>query len=156
MLYLAVLVYSSALLAANLLVAQFGPAVTPVNSFLLIGLDLALRDWMQMRLSPKAMAALIAATGVVTYWLNPSAGGIALASSVSFVVAALVDWAAFCRTSGSWLRRSVVSNLAGAGVDSLVFPLLAFGGLMPAIVLLQFAAKAAGGAAWASAFSRIK
>jgi len=49
-------------------------------------------------------------------------------------------------------KRPVVkqngSNVAGAAVDSLVFPTIAFGGLMPQIVLLQFAAKVLGGFVW--------
>ena len=40
------------------------------------------------------------------------------------------------------------SNVAGAAVDSLIFPTLAFGALMPHIVAMQFAAKVAGGALW--------
>jgi hypothetical protein len=39
--------------------------------------------------------------------------------------------------------------VAGAAVDSLIFPTLAFGALLPHIVALQFVAKVAGGAAWA-------
>jgi hypothetical protein len=73
---------------------------------------------------------------------------IAVASTVAFTAAALVDWAVFARLPGSWLRRSNASNVAGAAVDSLIFPTLAFGALMPQIVLLQFAAKVAGGAVW--------
>ena len=63
--------------------------------------------------------------------------------------AALVDWAAFARLRGSWLRRANGSNVAGAAVDSLLFPTIAFGALMPHIVALQFVAKVAGGALWA-------
>jgi hypothetical protein len=48
------------------------------------------------------------------------------------------------------------SNVAGAAVDSLIFPTLAFGALMPAIVLAQFAAKVAGGAVWAYLMSRVR
>jgi len=33
-------------------------------------------------------------------------------------------------------------------VDSLIFPTLAFGALMPHIVAMQFVAKVAGGALW--------
>ena len=52
------------------------------------------------------------------------------------------------------MRRSMGSNVVGAAVDSLIFPTLAFGALMPAIVLMQFAAKAAGGAMWAALMNR--
>jgi hypothetical protein len=40
------------------------------------------------------------------------------------------------------------SNVVSSGVDSLIFPTLAFGQLMPVIVIGQFAAKVLGGAVW--------
>lgn len=149
MLYLAIAIYAAAMIGANLSVATWGPAVSPVNAFFLIGLDLALRDWLHVRLRPVQMGALIAATGLLTYMLNPAAGMIAIASSVAFTAAALVDWTTFARLRGSWLYRANGSNLAGAAVDSLLFPTIAFGALMPGIVLAQFVAKVAGGAIWA-------
>jgi hypothetical protein len=36
--------YIAAITAANLLVAEFGPVISPLNAFFLIGLDLSLRD----------------------------------------------------------------------------------------------------------------
>jgi queuosine precursor transporter len=144
----AIAVYAATIIAANLLVAQFGPAITPLLAFFCIGLDLALRDWLQIRLARWHMAALIVCTGIVTYLLNPAADKIALASAASFMVAALADWWAFNTLAGSWLRRSVGSNVVGAAVDSLMFPTLAFGALLPGIVAAQFIAKTAGGALW--------
>jgi uncharacterized PurR-regulated membrane protein YhhQ (DUF165 family) len=145
---LALAVYASAIIGANLLVATFGPAITPINAFVLIGLDLALRDWLHLRLSPWRMALLILATGGVSYLLNPTAGAIAVASATSFIIAALADWWVFAKLQGSWQRRANISNVCGAGVDSLLFPTLAFGVLMPEIVLAQFVAKTLGGALW--------
>lgn len=145
----AIAAYAAAMILANLSVAAFGPWVSPINAFVLIGLDLTLRDWLHVRLRFWQMGALIASTGALTYLLNPAAGQIALASSVAFTAAALVDWGVFMRVPGSWLKRSNTSNVAGAAVDSLVFPTLAFGALMPQIVLAQFVAKVAGGAVWA-------
>lgn len=149
MLYPAIAIYAAAMTLANLSVAAFGPWVSPINAFILIGLDLALRDWLHVRLKVWQMGALIAATGALTFVLNPAAGQIAVASAVAFTVAALVDWGAFVRLRGSWFFRANGSNVAGAAVDSLVFPTLAFGALMPHIVAMQFVAKVAGGAIWA-------
>jgi uncharacterized PurR-regulated membrane protein YhhQ (DUF165 family) len=154
MLILALLAYAAAMLAANLTVATFGPVVTPVNAFFLIGLDLALRDWLHVRLKSWQMGALIVGTSGLTYLLNPAAQTIAVASAVSFAVAAAADWLVFVRMPGTWFKRSASSNVAGAAVDSLLFPTLAFGALMPQIVLLQFVAKVAGGTAWAWLLSR--
>lgn len=150
---LALVVYASAIVGANLLVAVFGPVITPLNAFVLIGLDLALRDWLHLRLSPQRMALLIVATGGVSYLLNPTAGVIALASAVSFMTAALADWWVFAKLQGSWQRRANLSNVCGAAVDSLLFPTLAFGAPMPEIVLAQFIAKTAGGGLWTLAFN---
>lgn len=154
MLAIAVLTYAAAMTLANLLVATFGPWVSPINAFFLIGLDLALRDLLHTRLSRTAMLGLVTCTGALAYLLNPAAGAIAVASSAAFTAAALADWGVFAVTKGSWLRRANASNTAGAAVDSLVFPYLAFGALMPHIVALQFVAKVAGGAMWAWVFSK--
>lgn len=151
---IAVLIYALAMVLANMSVATFGPAISPLNAFLFIGLDLTLRDWLHVRLKAWQMARLIVATGVLTYLLNPAAGQIAIASSMSFTAAALVDWATFTKLRGSWLMRANGSNVAGAAVDSLLFPTIAFGVLMPHIVALQFVAKVAGGAVWSYLLGR--
>jgi uncharacterized PurR-regulated membrane protein YhhQ (DUF165 family) len=150
---LALVVYASAIIGANLLVAIFGPVITPLNAFALIGLDLALRDWLHLRLPPQRMALLIVVTGGASYLLNPTAGVIAIASAVSFMTAALADWWVFAKLQGSWQRRANLSNVCGAAVDSLLFPTLAFGALMPEIVLAQFIAKTVGGGLWTLAIN---
>lgn len=154
-LYFAIAVYAAAMTLANLSIATFGPWVSPINAFVLIGLDLALRDWLHVRLKLWQMGALIASTGVLTFALNPVAGHIAIASACAFSAAALVDWATFARLKGSWMFRANGSNVAGAAVDSLVFPTIAFGALMPHIVAMQFVAKVAGGAIWAWVLNRV-
>lgn len=153
---LAMSAYALAMISANLLVAAFGPSISPINSFLFIGLDLTLRDWLHVRLKTWQMGCLILGTGVLTYALNPAAGMIAVASSVSFLASALIDWAVFVKTTGSWLKRSNVSNTSGAAIDSVLFPTIAFGVLMPEIVALQFAAKVSGGFVWSFLISRIQ
>jgi uncharacterized PurR-regulated membrane protein YhhQ (DUF165 family) len=150
----AIAVYTIAMTLANLSVAAFGPSVTAINAFVLIGLDLALRDWLHVRLKVWQMGALIAFTGALTFVLNPAAGQIAVASAVAFTAAALVDWGTFVKLKGTWLIRANGSNVAGAAVDSVIFPTIAFGALMPQIVLAQFVAKVAGGALWAWLLAR--
>ncbi|MFM2427658.1 MAG: hypothetical protein RL707_1485, partial [Pseudomonadota bacterium] len=63
-LIVALIIYTIAMTLANLLVAEFGPVVTPVIAFVLVGLDLVLRDWLQVRLKVWQMGGLIACTGV--------------------------------------------------------------------------------------------
>jgi queuosine precursor transporter len=155
MLYLAIAIYAVAMTVANLSVVQFGPVVTPINAFFLIGLDLALRDWLHVRLKMWQMGSLIGATGLLTFMFNPAAGMIAVASAAAFTAAAIVDWTVFAKIPGSWLKRANASNVVGAAVDSLVFPTIAFCVLMPHIVAMQFVAKVAGGAVWAYVIHKI-
>lgn len=153
MLYVSIVIYAAAMTVANLSIATFGPWVSPINAFFLIGLDLTLRDWLHTRITQKQMFALILASGGITYLANPSAQMIAIASAVAFTAAAVVDWAVFTKMTGQWIKRANVSNVAGAAVDSLIFPTIAFGALMPHIVLMQFVAKVAGGAVWSYIFN---
>jgi len=147
-----VVVYLSALVLANLSVAYFGPWISPINAFFLIGLDLSLRDRLHEEWKDRLwarMLALIAGAGAISFVLNPAAINIAVASVVAFVAAGVVDAFVYQKlVAKKWMIKSNASNTAGAAVDSLVFPTLAFGSLMPAIVLLQFAAKVVGGALW--------
>lgn len=149
-----VALYLSAIVIANLVIAQFGPGAAIPVAFVLIGFDLTARDrlhdeWEGHDL-PLRMGALIAAGGGISYLLNRDAGQIAIASTVAFMGATLVDaivYAALGRRE--WMVRTNGSNVAGAAVDSLLFPTLAFGAFLPVIVLGQFAAKVVGGLFWA-------
>lgn len=158
---LAILIYISAIVAANISIATFGPSVSPINSFLFIGLDLALRDhlheaWSGKYLWPR-MLGLIAAAGAISFALNPATGMIAIASMVAFMAAAVIDSAVFGLLGGrSYLERSNGSNSVAAMADSLIFPAIAFSAWMPEIVAMQFAAKTLGGAAWAWLIYRAK
>lgn len=154
MTYMLVGIYASAIIIANLLVANFGPGITPINAFFLIGLDLALRNFLQLKMNRYQMAALIVGTGLLSYFVNPATGMIALASCIAFTLAALTDWVTFNTVQGQWMKRNFAGNSAGALVDSIVFPTIAFGGLMPMIVIAQFFAKIAGGTLWGYLISK--
>lgn len=149
-----VLIYCAAMVAANLSVATFGPWVSPINAFVLIGLDLSLRDklhdrWAGKHLWPR-MLALILAAGAISYALNPAAGRIALASVAAFVAAGIVDAITYhLLRRRPYMQRSMGSNVAGAVVDSILFPTLAFGAVLPAIIALQIGAKVVGSTIWA-------
>jgi queuosine precursor transporter len=146
---LVIAVYIAAMVAANLLVWWLGPWFSPINAFFLIGLDLTLRDVMHDRLTKWQMLGVVLAGGALTWLLNPSAAHIAIASATAFTLSAVADWLAYTfLRSRPWLVRSNGSNVVGAAVDSVIFPTLAFGGFLPHIVLMQFAAKVGGGAVW--------
>lgn len=149
-----VLMYLAAIVAANLSVAAFGPAISIVNAALLIGLDLTARDrlhaaWHGRGLAWK-MALLIAAGSLLSWLLNRDAGPIALASFVAFGVSAILDTMVYAALGKhAYLVRVNGSNVVSAAADSLIFPTLAFHAVLPGIVAGQFAAKLIGGAVWA-------
>ena len=155
---IAVAIFVGAIVAANLLVAQFGPWFSPINAFVLIGLDLSLRDWLHDRWRDQLwrMGLLIGTAGVISWLLNPAAGRIAIASTVAFTLAGTVDALVYHRLIDlSWMRRANGSNVAGALTDSIAFPLIAFG-LFPGVVVvigLQWLAKTSGGFVWALALN---
>jgi hypothetical protein len=142
-------VYIAAMVTANMLVWWLGPWFSPINAFLLIGLDLTLRDVMHDRLTKWQMLWVVLTGGALTWLLNPSAAHIAIASATAFTLSAAADWLTYTALrSKTWLVRSNGSNVVGAAVDSIIFPTLAFGGFLPHIVAMQFAAKVGGGAIW--------
>lgn len=152
--------YLIAIIIANLTVAYYGPSVAIINAFLFIGLDLTTRDhlheaWRGRYLWLK-MLALIGAGSLLSYALNINAGPIALASFVAFAAAGGADtlmyWALGDRAK---LVKVNGSNIVSAAVDSLIFPILAFGfPILWWVVLGQFAAKVGGGFIWSLVLSR--
>lgn len=149
-----VMVYLLAIVAANLLAARFGPGVTVLNAFCFISLDLSTRDQLHARWQGRRlwlrMLLLIASGGLLAFLLGGS-GPIALASCLAFIAAGSADALVYHALSNhAQLVRINGSNLAGAMVDSLLFPLLAFGWPLSGIIVLgHILAKVAGGALWA-------
>lgn len=154
--------YLAAIVAANLALAAFGPVAAVPVGFVLIGLDLTTRDKLHDRWGSTRrglvlrMAALIAAGGAISYALNADAGRIAVASTVAFAVAAVVDGLTYAALANRSPRtRSAMSNVPAAAVDSWLFLALAFPGPAPLlIVVVQWLAKSLGGAVWALALYR--
>lgn len=147
-----ILIYLAAIVAANLSTAHFGPGASIINSFLFIGLVLSTRDRLHDawgRHVGRNMLLLIVAGGLISYALSGGAGRIALASVAAFALSETFDALTY-HAVRRWpfLARSNTSNVAGAAVDSLVFPALAFGGFPLAIIAGQFIAKVAGGFVW--------
>jgi uncharacterized PurR-regulated membrane protein YhhQ (DUF165 family) len=150
-----VVLYLAAIIAANLIIARLGPPATIVTAFLLIGLDITARDrlheaWQRRGLWPK-MAALIVAGSLLSWLLNRNAGPVALASFVAFATSSTADTLIYhLLRHRAWVVKVNGSNVVSAALDSLIFPTLAFGMLLPLIVFGQFVAKVAGGALWAA------
>ena len=154
-----VLIFLFSIILANLSVKFFGPVSMPINAFILIGLDISLRDklhesWHGDKLLLK-MFVLVLISGIITYLLNHGAGRIAIASVSAFTGAFIIDFLIYQRL---FKRHKLVkmngSNLGSAAVDSILFPTIAFGVLMPWIIILQFLAKVIGGGIWAWILTR--
>lgn len=152
MTYFLTALYLSAIVLANLSVAHFGPSSTVFNAFAFIGLTLSARDRLHDAWGHRVgrnMFLLIVVGGLISYAFNAGAGRIALASVAAFALSETLD-AVLYHAARRWpyLARSNFSNLFGAGVDSVVFPILAFGGFPLAIIFGQFVAKVLGGFMW--------
>lgn len=154
-----VLFYLVANVAANLFVSRFGQAALVFTAFILIPFDLAARDilhdrWRGNALVPR-MVTLIATASVITFAVNASALNIAIASTAAFVSAASIDTAVYhLLRDKSRLMRMNASNACSAVVDSIVFPMVAFGSLEAILSAAQSSLKFIGGFAWSIALVR--
>lgn len=157
-----VLLWLAAITAANLIVAKYGPEASIWCAFVLVAVTFVVRDRLHDRWEGRGrwwrMAALIAAGGALAWlaclvggaleWIpSPDeAGRIGVASCVAFAAAESVDALVYhSLRARAWLERCNASNLVGAAVDSIVFPTIAFGGVLWAVSFGQFTAKVAGG-----------
>lgn len=163
--------YLAAIVLANVSVAIFGPEVSILNAFLLVGLVLSTRDQLhEMWTRGRAwkMLALIAAGSAISYLASIALADdllppdvvakIALASVAAFASAELVDalsYEGMRRRSVEWLHRVNLSNVLAAAVDSTVFVLIAFGWDWQ-IAFGQFTAKIAGGFLWSLVIERFR
>jgi uncharacterized PurR-regulated membrane protein YhhQ (DUF165 family) len=71
------------------------------------------------------------AASLITLFFNLD---VALASTAAFFVSESLDWLLFRVLKRSFLSRVVWSNLVSCPVDSLIFVLLVFGPVWPAIL----------------------
>lgn len=153
--------YLTAIVLANLLVAQFGAIVTIASAAAFIGLDFASRDFLHERWQGRGlvwkMALLIGSGSILSALLNWNAAPIALASFAAFAASGIVDSLSYALLGKkSKALRMNGSNILASAVDSLVFPALAFGfPLLWSIVLGQFLAKVLGGFIWTIILDRL-
>ena len=154
-------IYLSAIVAANLTLAEWGaehPEVALYNAFLFIVLDLTCRDSLHdlwRRRLVQNLGLLIVSGSALSYilglWLGsgPHVGRIAIASCIAFAAAALVDSIVYHLLRWRpWLERVNQSNIFGAATDSFVFVSLWPFGFNFALAFSLFAAKVAGGVVW--------
>lgn len=146
--------YLAAITAANLIVTEYGPAVSIYTALALVALDLTLRDVLHDRTSGVGrwltMGVLVLGGSAISYAINRDAGPIAVASSAAFAAAMTVDALVYqAARRFAFVERSTISNIAGAIVDSLVFVTLAFPVFLWDVAVGQATAKVAGGVVFA-------
>jgi len=143
--------YLAAAVAANGLVAIFGPWVLPLTGVVLIPFDMTARDvlherWRGPWLWPR-MIGLVAAGSALSMVAAPAA--VCVASGAAFLVAGVVDAVTYRLLEGRpKLVRMNGSNAAASVADSVVFLTVAFGGVLVPVVAFQVAAKVCGGFVW--------
>ncbi len=112
-----------------------GPHTIPVgfgytapSGVILIGIALALRDYVQERLGKNVTLAAISIGIVVSYFVNPS---VAIASALAFGVSELIDFAVYTRIRRRNRYVAIgASGIIGGIVDSVIFLQVAFGSTM--------------------------
>lgn len=156
------LLYLVTVVVANLAFAHFMQGedmkqllfVDGVICFLMIGFDMAIRDklhdaWAHRGLFWK-MPILILLGSIVSYVINKDAAQVAFASFTAFAAAGFVDFLVYhaLRNHSYWVRVNG-SNVLSAAIDSLVFPLIAFGLPMQwDFFSVEFITKVFGGVVW--------
>lgn len=152
----AVVLFLSAIVAANLAVATYGQAALVITAWIVIPFDMLTRDllherWRNDRLALR-MGALVLLGGAITILLSSSTWRVAVGSCLAFALAMGVNSIVFERLiERTRFRRMTASNAAAAIVDSIAFPLIAFGTLDPVLSLAQASSKTLGGVAWTAA-----
>jgi len=136
----------------------FGPAVSVLNAFLLIGFNLTARDklhdaWKGQHLKRNMFLLILTGSAISLLF---GAGRIAIASFIAFAVSESLDAVSYHLLRGRVkLLQINGSNVVSAAADSILFPLLAFGWPpLVAVMVGQFLAKVFGGAIWSLILNR--
>jgi len=152
--------YLIAIVLANLSVFYFGAKASILNAFLFIGLDITTRDMLHETWHGKDlfknMSLLIVSGSLLSLLFNIGVYKIALASFIAFLVANYVDLYVYQKLfNKSKLLKINGSNVFSAAADSIIFPLIAFNGILFNIMLGQFVAKVLGGYVWSVILKRV-
>lgn len=145
-------------MAADLLVAHFGQWALVFTSWVLIPLDLVLRDllhdaWKSESNFLLRMSLLVMSASVMSYLINSGAGPVALASFLAFSAAGIAATIVYqVLLNKPRLVKMNVANAISSVIDSIVFPVVAFNGFNLALSSTQAASKFLGGLVWSVFF----
>lgn len=121
--------YLAAIVAANLITAQYGQVGSVIMSFALIPFNLTIRDTLHERWQPaghlrRNMTMLILSGSVLSAMLSANALQIAVASFMAFALAESLDSIVYARLHRkSRFQRMAGSNTVSGAVDSIAFNL---------------------------------
>lgn len=146
-----------AIVAANLAVTNIGIAALPYTAFILIPFDLVTRDVLHDRWKGKnlylKMGLLIATGGILSLIINSDSKLVAIASMTAFTSAGIIDTLVYSLLHEFHRAFKMnISNLFSSITDSLIFPLIAFGGINSQIAIGQSSSKFFGGIVWSFIF----
>ncbi len=126
--------YLGSIVLANILVHTLGLVTVFGLTFpagaIAIGLTFSTRDFVQERYGKYGCWIWMLLAVVITFAFNRQ---LAIASVCAFMVSELSDWAIYTYSAGNIEKRLVLSNLVSTPIDSIIFVLLAFGPVWPAI-----------------------
>lgn len=126
--------YLGSIILANILVHSLGLVTVWGLTFpagaVAIGLTFSARDFVQERYGKFGCWGWMLVASLITFAFNQQ---LAWASVCAFFIAEFSDWLIYTNTGGSFEKRLLLSNLISTPLDSLVFVLLAFGPVWPAI-----------------------
>lgn len=127
--------YLAAVCAANLTAATLVPlplGLTTTVGTLLFGATFTLRDRLHQQGGRQLVYTAIGAAVLSTAALCLVTGTgwrILGASCAGMIIAETADTEVYARTAGGWWRRVLRSNAVSVPIDTLLFNLLAFGGV---------------------------
>lgn len=151
-------IYLTTIVAANLIVWHFGQIALLATAGILLPCDFLIRDilhhqWERRGEVAERMAVLIASGSILTLLVNGSAFWVAIASATAFATSGIIDATIYAGMKAfGRFERMTTSNAFGAALDSIAFPLIAFGGFDWKLSASQAAIKFFGGVIIAAIF----
>ncbi len=146
-------IYLAAFVLANFIVQWFGQYGLIFTALLLIPFDFVMRclfhePWKGFELFWK-LGLLVATASLLTYWINIDTKAIAIASATGFVSAQLLAGIFYQLTID---QKPIIkvngSDFFGIIADSIVFQMVAFGGVNWVVSVSQIFLKIVGGIFW--------
>ena len=116
--------YIATVVAINMAFAYIPPVVLFDGTIFTVGSVIAglvfvARDYAQRQVGHKAVLALMAAAGLLSYLLADPF--VAIASITAFAISELSDYIVYSKYKGDFNKRVVVSSLVSVPIDTAVF-----------------------------------